>query len=75
MLGFSTDLLKKKMETGDNVLVIRQGIYTVLSIEIPILCVVMNNKTSTDLPSDFDIEGDGIVGTALNLGGKIVQKD
>jgi len=36
---------------------------------------VMNNKTSTDLPSDFDIEGDGIVGTALNLGGKIVQKD
>ena len=75
VLGFSTDLLKKKMETGDNVLVIRQGIYTVLSIEIPILCVVMNNKTSTDLPSDFDIEGDGIVGTALNLGGKIVQKD
>ena len=75
VLGFSTDLLKKKMETGDNVLVIRQGIYTVLSIEIPILCVVMNNKTSTDLPSDFDIECDGIVGTALNLGGKIVQKD
>jgi len=75
VLGFSTDLLKKKMETGDNVLVIRQGIYTVLSIEIPILCVVMNNKTNIDLPSDFDIEGDGIVGTALNLGGKIVQKD
>ncbi|HEX7393295.1 MAG TPA: DNA polymerase III subunit gamma/tau [Anaerolineaceae bacterium] len=75
VLGFLNDLLKKKMETGDNVLVIRQGIYTVMSIEIPILCVVMNNKISTDLPSDFDIEGDGIVGTALNLGGKIVQKD
>ena len=75
VLGFSNDLLKKKMETGDNLLVIRRGIYTVMGLEIPILCVVMSSKGSTDLPSDFDVEGDGIVGTALNLGGKIVQKD
>jgi DNA polymerase-3 subunit gamma/tau len=75
ILGFSTDLLKKKMEAGDNVLVIRQGIYQVMGCEVPVACVVMNSKASTDLPSDFDVEGDGIVGTALNLGGKIVQKD
>ncbi len=75
ILGFMTDLLKKKMEANDNLLTIRQGIFTVMGIELPIACVVMTSKTSTDLPSDMDIEGDGIVGTALNLGGKIVQKD
>ncbi len=75
ILGFSTDILKKKMEAGNNVLVIRQGIYQVMGCEVPVLCVVMSNKSGTDLPSDFDVEGDGIVGTALNLGGKIVQKD
>ncbi len=75
ILGFVNDLIKQKMEANDNILILRQGIYSVMGIEIPIACVVMNSKTSTDLPSDLDIEGDGIVGTALNLGGKIVQKD
>jgi DNA polymerase-3 subunit gamma/tau len=75
ILGFQTDLLKKKMETNDNLGKIRQGIYSVLGIDLPITCVVMTSKSSTELPSDMDIEGDGIVGTALNLGGKIVQKD
>jgi DNA polymerase-3 subunit gamma/tau len=74
-LGFQTDILKKKMEAGDNVLAIRQAIYQMLSVEVPIACVVMSSKSTSDLPSDLDVEGDGIVGTALNLGGKIVQKD
>jgi DNA polymerase III gamma/tau subunit len=75
VLGVSNDLLKKLMETGENLKLISQGIFIVLNIEIPIRCTVMGNKAGADLPADLDIEGDGIVGTALNMGGKIVQKD
>jgi DNA polymerase-3 subunit gamma/tau len=75
VLGFSNDLLKKKMESNDNLKLISQGIQAVLNLELPIRCTVMTNKLGSDLPADLDIEGDGIVGTALNMGGKIVQKD
>ena len=75
ILGFSTDLLKKKMESGDNLKVISQGIQAVLNVEMPVHCAVMSNKAGSELPADLDIEGDGIVGTALNMGGKIVQKE
>jgi DNA polymerase-3 subunit gamma/tau len=75
ILGFATALVKKKMESGENLKVISRGIQTVLNVEMTVHCIVMPNKGSSELPADLDIEGDGIVGTALNMGGKIVQKE
>jgi len=35
---------------------------------------VVNGKTATP-DVDLDVDADGIVGTALNLGGKLVRRD
>jgi DNA polymerase-3 subunit gamma/tau len=72
VIGFSSDVLKQKMEAGDNLQLARQAIQRVLGQDVPVMCVVMGNKGGSS--PEMDIEGDGIVGTALNLGGHIVQK-
>ena len=74
IIGFQTEVLKQKMEMGDNIQITRDAIRQVLGSEIPIRCVVMANKTGA-LPADLDVEGDGMVGTALNLGAEIVHKE
>jgi hypothetical protein len=72
VIGFSSDVLKQKMEAGDNLQLARQAIQRVIGQDVPVMCVVLSNKGSSS--PEMDIEGDGIVGTALNLGGHIVQK-
>jgi hypothetical protein len=63
------------MEANDNIKITRAAIQQALGVDIPITCVVMGTKMSESNPAEQDIEGDGLVRTALNLGGKIVQKD
>ena len=72
VIGFSSDVLKQKMEAGDNLQLASQAIQRIIGQEVPVTCVVMGHKGGSS--HEMDIEGDGIVGTALNLGGKIVQK-
>ena len=60
------------MEAGDNLQLASQAIQRIIGQEVPVTCVVMGHKGGSS--HEMDIEGDGIVGTALNLGGKIVQK-
>ncbi len=72
VIGFSSDVLKQKMEAGDNLQLARQAIQRVIGQDVPVMCVVLGSKGSGG--QEMDIEGDGIVGTALNLGGHIVQK-
>ncbi len=74
ILGFSTEVLRQKMETGDSAPIVRAAIVHLLGAELAIRCVVMTNKAS-QLPDDLDIDGDGMVGTALNLGAEIVHKE
>lgn len=74
ILGFQTDVLKQKMENGDNLQTAREGIFHILGVDVPVRAVVMTNKTGA-LPPDLDVEGDGMVGTALNLGAEIVHKE
>jgi DNA polymerase-3 subunit gamma/tau len=74
LLGFASDLLKSKMETEENLGVTREAIFEVLGFEIPISVVVVNEKAQ-NAPEDLDISSDGIVGTAINEGGKIVHKE
>ena len=72
VIGFSSDVLKQKMEAGDNLQLARQTIQRVIGQDVPVMCVVLGNKGASG--PEMDVDGDGIVGTALNLGGHIVQK-
>jgi DNA polymerase-3 subunit gamma/tau len=73
VLGFDGDVLKTKMETPENIQTTCQAIKHILSLEVPILCVVVSGK-SNKAPADLDVDPDGIVGTALNLGGNLVHR-
>jgi DNA polymerase-3 subunit gamma/tau len=74
VLGYQTDLLKKKMETEENLAMLRAAIQAVLGSTLNVRCVVVGNKTTID-NEDMEVDGDGIVRTALDLGGKIVYKE
>ena len=71
-LGFSTDVLKSKMETVENLDILRQAIQTILGVNLSIRCVVAGSRSSAQ-PDGLD--PDGLVGTALDLGAKIIQED
>jgi DNA polymerase III subunit gamma/tau len=74
MLGFSTEILKSKMESGERMNITSQAIAQVLSVEMPVRCVVVGAKSSKKLPSDLEVDSDGMVGTATrDLGGEIVE--
>jgi DNA polymerase-3 subunit gamma/tau len=73
LLGFATDVLKSKMEMGDNLVLTRQAINQVLGVDIQVRCVISSGKAG-GLPPDIDVENDGMVSTILrDLGGEIVD--
>jgi DNA polymerase-3 subunit gamma/tau len=72
-LGFASELLKSKMETRENLDITCQVISQVCGGPVQIACVVLGIKTGGS-SGDLGSEGDGMVGTALNLGGTIVHK-
>lgn len=74
VLGFASEVLKEKMEMADNVRLTQLAIARVIGAEIPITCVVMQAKGKT-IPADLGVDADGMVGTALDLGAKIVKKE
>lgn len=69
-LGFASEVLKSKMEKEDHLLVVRQVIEQVFGQELHIRCVISTDDQS-ELPPDVD--SDGMVATALRLGGEIVD--
>ena len=73
LLGFQGEIVKSKMETPENLELTRQAIANVTGASVALVCVV-SNKSGT-APNDLDIDRDGMVGTALNLGGQIVHKE
>ena len=73
LLGFQGEIVKSKMETPENLELTRQAIANVTGASVALVCVV-SNKSGT-VPNDLDIDRDGMVGTALNLGGQIVHKE
>jgi len=74
VLGFVNDLLRSKMELGDNVQVICEAIREVTGVELQINCTVqVGGKPGAPAP-EAPSEGDGMVNAALNLGGQIVHK-
>jgi len=73
-LGFQSEMVKSKMEIDENIQLACQALSEATGKTIKIRCTVIKGKTTTDL-STTNIEGDGMVSTALNLGGQIVQKE
>jgi DNA polymerase-3 subunit gamma/tau len=73
-LGFGSEVLKTMMEKGNNLKITRKAIREVLGVEVEIACIVVQGKGS-QLQLDADIEADGMVSTAIRLGGKIVHKE
>jgi DNA polymerase III subunit gamma/tau len=75
LLGFQTELIKSKMETNDNLLIIRQALAQALGFDMQVRCVIASGKGKS-LPADLNVETDGMVGTALrDLGGEIVDSE
>jgi len=73
VLGFATEVVRSKMD-GENLEVTRQAVQQVIGVSLRIASVVASGKAKA-LPDDLGVDADGMVGTALNLGGKIVDKD
>lgn len=73
-IGFASELLKSKMESVESIEITRNAVKQVTGADLQIRCVVVNAKGSTD-PANLDIDNDGIVGAALNLGGKLVHRE
>ncbi len=73
-LGFDGELLRSKMEAGENIVTTRQAIVEVAGVDIDVVCIVVNPKTAAQ-PQDLDAEPDGIVSAAVNAGGKIIHKE
>jgi DNA polymerase III subunit gamma/tau len=73
VLGFATDILKKKMENAENIGITEQALEEVLGKKISVLCTLTNNKPG-NMPRDHEVDSDGMVGTALrDLGGEVVD--
>ena len=72
VLGFASELLRSKMENGHNQENARKAIKQVTGVDIMIDCRVAG-KEEPAIPDG--IERDGMVGTALSLGGKITKKE
>jgi DNA polymerase III subunit gamma/tau len=73
ILGFATEVLKSKMDTRENLELTCRTIAQVVGKNAGVSCIVVSNQART-IPTDLDVDSDGMVGTALNLGGQIVDK-
>lgn len=74
ILGFPSDVLRSKMENSENIEVTQRVIKGILNKDVPIECIVVGDKAGSSA-LDTDVDPDGLVRTALNLGGKLIHKD
>jgi DNA polymerase III subunit gamma/tau len=73
-LGFLSPILQSKMENGHNIENAKQAIKKVCGVDIEIQCVVAGKERSP-LPAEIEVDHDGMLGTALSLGGKISKEE
>jgi len=69
VLGFQSETVRALMDVPEKIAVAQQGIAEVLGVELKIICVVTNAKGQ--LPPD--VNPDGMVATAIQNGGEIVD--
>ncbi|MEJ5315047.1 MAG: DNA polymerase III subunit gamma/tau [Anaerolinea sp.] len=72
VLVYQTEVLKKKMETEDNLALLRAALKQVLGVDMPVRCVVSARGT---LPDESEGgSGNSMVHVARSLGGELVDK-
>jgi DNA polymerase-3 subunit gamma/tau len=71
VLGFSSDVLREKMDKPDQVELARQAIHDLLGVDVQIRCLVASAKGQ--IPPN--VAEDGMVAAAIQQGGEIVQQD
>jgi hypothetical protein len=74
VLGFSSSVLRDKMETGQNLDNARKAIKQVTGADLPIDCRVAG-KEERAVPEGMNVDHEGMVGAALRLGGKITKEE
>lgn len=74
VLAFQSDLLRERMEADENISLLKQVVKEMFGAEVMITCAVSSSKAKASA-SDLGVDSDGLVGTALNQGGKIVHRD
>ena len=74
ILGFSSEILRSKMESEKNITHAQNAIEHVIGLQIQIICEVVRKGLSQS-NKDLDISQDSIIGTAISLGGKLSRKD
>ena len=72
--GFQSETLKSKMEIPENIEVTRRVIQNLLDADLPIQCIVVVGKGAAGADGAA-LEPDGLVNTAINLGGKLIHRD
>jgi DNA polymerase-3 subunit gamma/tau len=72
-LGFQSDVLRNKMQAPENLELTSAAINVAMGAQLRINSIVTTGNSNVN-PADLNVEGDGMVGTALNLGGQIVNK-
>jgi DNA polymerase-3 subunit gamma/tau len=70
-LGFMSDLLKEKMDKPENLEILCQAIKQVMDKDVQVKCFV--STMTGKIPPDVDTNG--MVATALRLGGEIVDEN
>jgi DNA polymerase-3 subunit gamma/tau len=73
VLAFANDVIKSKMESKENIALTCSALKQVFEKDFEIKCVL--NNRATGAPIDADIEENGMVRAALNLGGVIKKKE
>lgn len=73
VLAFSNDAIKTRMEKPENLGLAQNVLNHILGKDIQLSCVL--NSRATGVPADVEIEEEGMVRTALNLGGIIKKKE
>lgn len=74
VLGFASNLLKTKMENNSHIDLTRKKIKEVCEVDLPLVCTVVNINDRT-ITTNMNIDREGLLGTALAMGGKIVAED
>jgi DNA polymerase-3 subunit gamma/tau len=72
-IGFDGEVLKQKMGQPENLQPTQQAIKQVVGLDVPIVCEITSSKAAKPA-ADIDVDPDGLVGTAMNLGGKLVHR-
>lgn len=74
LIGYQSPVLKERLEKGDHQEIIQRAFSHVLGKEVKVRAVLINSKSNVaDLEDEFD--PNSLVSAALDLGGKIVDKE